>query len=190
MIHYETRQDMLSVIPSGSTITELGVFAGDFAEDILLICKPSKLYLIDLWSGIIKSGNQDGNNVVSRRGSELYSQVCKRFISNSIVKIIRGNRSALKSISLNAIYIDADHTEIECYRDLSAAYHSVIDGGWIMGHDYGTNHKHKGNKTFGVKSAVTKFCQDFNQTISCLAHDGCLSFGIQKNGNNCNTNCI
>ena len=44
------RRFLLSRLPQNSVGCELGVWKGDFSEEILRMVKPGKLYLIDPWS--------------------------------------------------------------------------------------------------------------------------------------------
>jgi len=47
---YDTREDMIKgVVPTGGIGCELGVYAGEFAEQLIRIAKPDKLILIDGW---------------------------------------------------------------------------------------------------------------------------------------------
>src|SRR5580704_2876914 len=68
----ETRQDLLRLLPQGLRIAELGVFAGDFAQELLEICRPSELHLIDRWTGQIECGDQNGQHIRVARGEDLW----------------------------------------------------------------------------------------------------------------------
>ncbi|MDD1468528.1 class I SAM-dependent methyltransferase [Dolichospermum sp. ST_sed5] len=59
--------------------------------------------------------------------------------------------------SKELIFIDADHTYEGCKRDIEAAWPLVKQGGYILGHDYRSNHP-----THKVKQAVDElFGNDF-----------------------------
>ena len=43
------RESVLKGMPKGSVCAEIGVFKGDFTEDILSVVQPIELHLIDPW---------------------------------------------------------------------------------------------------------------------------------------------
>jgi cephalosporin hydroxylase len=181
---FETRDEMLSIVPRAATIAELGVFNGDFSEKILKINMPRRLVLIDYWgNGEVMSGDANGNNVQFVNGQRLYNKVKSKFSVDSRVQIQQGLTSTILRFPDNyfdMVYIDADHSYPAVLNDLEAAYLKVKPGGWIMGHDYDINNlKTSGPYTFGVKQSVHEFCFKYNQTVSVKAMDGCVGFGIK-----------
>lgn len=181
---YATRVDMLSVIPTGARIAEIGVFEGDFSKELLDHVRPRQLVLIDLWSpGTIWSGDVDGNAQRAVEGKQLEQGVRQRFSGRQGVEILRGTSRLLRNYPesyFDAIYIDAAHEYFAVLGDLAEAFRVVKPGGWLMGHDYGINaEKTEARWEFGVRAAVDGFCEDFGERIACFALDGCTSFGIQ-----------
>ena len=86
--------------------------------------------------------------------------------------------------TFDMIYIDGDHSYEGVKKDLLASYSKIKPGGWIMGHDFGINpQKAKHYYEFGVEKAVLEFCVKFQQEVSVLGMDGCISFGIQVKKN-------
>jgi hypothetical protein len=183
MIYYENRIEMLKSLPKNLIIAELGVLSGDFSKQILDICEPSELVLIDTWSGKIGSGDENGNNFTLYDGDLLFNQVTSNFSNNSNVKIIKGKTEKLLDFNnsyFDLIYIDADHSYNGVKKDLMNSYLKIKNGGYITGHDYSINKlKTNNNYDFGVKRAVTEFCQRYDQEIHSLSMDGCVSFSIQ-----------
>lgn len=45
----ENRIGLLSTLNKGGVVAEVGVASGDFSEQILNICQPKTLHLIDYW---------------------------------------------------------------------------------------------------------------------------------------------
>jgi hypothetical protein len=184
---FDTRIEMLSLLPQGAVIAELGVFKGDFSAEILNICKPRELVLVDIWSDEqIISGDVNGENVqVYKSGAELYPEVLKRFGNNPAVKIIKAWSSHIETFPDNyfdAIYVDADHEYPGALRDLETGYKKIKHGGWLMGHDYQMNYtKSTADWKFGVKRSADEFCEKYNQKITVKGMDGCVSFGIKIN---------
>ena len=50
---FKTRNDILEILPKNLIIAELGVFNGDFSEQIKNIIKTKKIYFINFESKII-----------------------------------------------------------------------------------------------------------------------------------------
>jgi hypothetical protein len=87
----------------------------------------------------------------------------------------------LKDESIDAIYIDGDHSYEGVKKDLESAYSKIKRFGWIMGHDYEMNMtKAKKEYKFGVRKAVDEFCSKYNLKIFAKAMDGCVSYAILK----------
>lgn len=185
-LEYETRQDMIQTLSLYGHVVEVGVFKGDFAEDILRLCPNiDKLTLVDMWApGTIGSGNQDGNDYEVYDGEFLYDVVVNKFKGNPKVDVVKSLSTVfLQSISddsIDAIYIDADHSYEGCKNDLMLAQKKVKKGGWIMGHDFAITSKCKTSWEFGVNQAVTEFCAETGNTIHAFGMDGCVSFAIKK----------
>ena len=183
---FDTRNEMLSIIPKGGVIAELGVFNGDFSAEIIKRCEPRELVLIDIWAdGEIFSGDVNGENGKFFNSADLYNNVVNRFAKNEKVKIIKDWSSHIEKFPDNyfdAIYVDADHEYPGALRDLESGYKKIKNGGWLMGHDYQTNYdKTRVTWKFGVKRSADEFCQKYNQKITVKGMDGCVSFAIKIN---------
>lgn len=184
MLFFDTRLEMIrNIVPKHSICVEIGVFEGTFSKQIQDIINPSKLYMIDLFSGICDSGNEDGNFVVKRDLNQCYNNLKEYVQDKPNLVLIKGNSmDILKSFednSVDMVYIDGDHSYEGCKRDLEISFQKVKSGGWIMGHDYEMNmRKTRNYYDFGVKKAVDEFCEKRNQTIYAKALDGCVSFAI------------
>ena len=181
---FENRNDMLKLFDKNLVMMEIGVFRGDFSEQILVNCKPKKLILIDPWIGNINSGNEDGNNVKIYNGNELYNMILQKFSNNNIIDIIRDFSynyiPKIEANSVDLIYIDGDHSYEGCLKDLELSYNIIKNQGYICGHDYLINkNKCKYDYNFGVYDAVNHFCKKYSQKIGCLGFDGCVSYTIK-----------
>ena len=171
---YKTRSDMLEIIPKHCNFLEIGVFAGDFAKEILEKAQPSHLYLVDTWQGTYGDGDKDGNNHYEIENmEETYLSLYQKYKYYNNVDIIRSSSlEFLKSCENNffdAVYIDGNHNAQAVYNDLFYSYQKTKNGGIIMGHDY----------DHGVKKAVSAFCKQLNQEVIAIADDGCPSFLIK-----------
>lgn len=144
------RIEMLKKLKKGGCVAEVGTFRGNFAKEILTICRPSKLYLIDLWERYSNYSN--------------YEQVQSLFadeISKGIVELIRSDSvqalQNMKDASLDWVYLDTCHNYSVPKAELQAAQKKVVKGGMICGHDY-TNRAYSDGTRYGVKEAVNEFC--------------------------------
>ncbi len=183
---FETRDEMLSVLPANPVIAELGVFDGDYSERIFAICNPKELVLIDYWGdGNIVSGNENGDNIRHITGAKLYANVVAKLGDKPNVKIFKDWTSKILQFPDNyfdMVYIDANHEYDGVSKDLEYCMAKVKHGGWIMGHDYEMNNaKTKASFKFGVRKASLDFCKKYHQKVTIKGMDGCVSFGIKLN---------
>lgn len=181
---FDTRDDMvIALLAPGSVVAEIGVFEGSFSKT-LLRTHPKKLFLVDPWEGHVSSGNADGNDVVTWYLPAVYSHLCKAYACHDTVELVRARSSAFfQSIpdrSLDAVYLDGDHSYEGVAADLEHAARVVKPGGWVMGHDYAMNmQKARTCYNFGVEKAVTEFCDARGLRVDAVALDGCVSFAIR-----------
>ena len=77
---YDNRLEMLDIIPKGGTVAELGVFAGDFAAEIIARCQPKFFEMVDLWPDNCFSADENGGNPrLFTKGNDLLKLVHGRF---------------------------------------------------------------------------------------------------------------
>lgn len=181
---FDTRLDMLSLLPKGGVIGEIGVFEGGFSQQLLDICEPRELVLFDLWPDCnVESGDVDGNNIRTVPGRDLENTVRALFADDLRVRIVKGYSRNIRTFppdSFDAVYIDGDHGYHGVRHDLMDCWRVVKNGGWLLGHDYEINPaKTASTYQCGVKAAVTDFCHDYAESISAFGMDGCVSFAIQ-----------
>lgn len=185
---FETRDEMITIVPKNGVIAELGVFKGEFSKKIDEICQPKELVLIDIWVGDrVYSGDVDGNHKNGNKEYYTADQVYKIALENtknckSTIRIIKDTTEVLKTFEDNTfdmIYIDADHSYNGVKKDLEMSIKKVKNGGYIMGHDYEQNFDKTNNVyNHGVKKAVDEFCEKYGQEVFCKGMDGCVSYGI------------
>ena len=189
MKEYASRKEMLEdLVPQGSVLAEIGVFAGDFSEWIVKTLHPKKLYAIDPYHstiGVMGSGNEHGYGMEFFDLELLHGFVKHRFLDHPEVELRREFSGpffkGLPDGTLDAVYIDGDHSLQGVMEDLTAARHAVKEGGWIFGHDYALDPE-KGNPEIKhtVKEAVDAFCATHGLTVSAIAKDGLHSFAIRS----------
>ena len=189
MKEYDTRKEMLAdLIPQASVLAEVGVFAGDLSHWMVKALKPKKLYAVDPYSstiGVMGSGNENGYGMEFFDLELLHGFVKHRFLDHPEVELRREfSGPFFKEIgdgTLDAVYIDGDHSIQGVTEDLTAARLAVKEGGWIFGHDYVLDPV-KGNPEIKhvVKEAVDAFCAKTGLTVSAVGKDGLHSFAIQN----------
>lgn len=179
MKQFETRDDLIRSLRSDMVVCEIGVFKGEFSKYIYENIKPKELHMIDLFDGMMCSGDKDGNNIVWVNLDEEFIKLKSYFDHDQNVKIHKGFSFDILNTFIDEyfdlIYIDGDHSYEGVKKDLNIAINKVKKEGYIFGHDY--------NQTMfpGVVKAVNEFCNENNLEISYITNDGCPTFGIIKN---------
>jgi hypothetical protein len=179
---------LADLIPQGSVLAEIGVFAGDFSDWMFKALNPKKLYGIDPYMstiGVMGSGNVHGYGMEFYELDLLYGFVKNRFSKHPAYEFRRECSGpffdSIPDGSLDAVYIDGDHSLPTVRDDLEKARLAVKEGGWICGHDYDLT-PGKGNSEIKhiVKSVVDEFCAKYNLTLEAISQDGIQSFAIRN----------
>lgn len=169
------RNEWLETIPKNLVWAELGVFLGEFSEEIYNRTNPKKLYLVDTFPEYMISGDKDGNNLKEVNLTNM-PEILENKFSNKVIVVKDTSSNFLSSLddqSLDIVYIDADHSYEGVKKDLVLSYNKVKDGGLICGHDYT-------NRFEGVIRAVNEFCVEKQLKINFLSNDGCPTYCIKK----------
>ncbi len=163
-----TRLDLLNCWPKWCRIAELGVFKGEFSEEILKRCEPLELYLVDLFQGKYQS-----NNLWADMGEE-YQRLIGLYRNSNTVKVVKSDSvfwlMSQPKGSLDIVYIDSSHDYEDTLCELIASRNAVKHGGLICGHDYVPQ--------WGVIRAVTFFCRRFNLMVDVWNSEAYPSFCI------------
>ena len=169
------RADLLKCLPQGGVVAELGVNKGDFSNEIIQLCSPRKLHLVDIWGS-------------ERYHEGLRKSVEQRFqsrINEGSVQIHVGLSTAVADEFpdnyFDWVYIDTDHSYQTTLEELRLYAPKVRKGGFIAGHDYITGNWN-GMVRYGVKEAVTLFCVEQNYELVYLTMETWFnpSFAIRK----------
>ena len=132
-----SRHDLITKLPHGGVIGEVGTDRGAFAKRILATCKPAELHIIDLDFSRTDAEICRHPNVTTHRGA---SQ-----------KLLRSFPDAY----FDWIYIDADHSYAGVKQDAIAAAPKVKPGGYLVFNDFA--HIDPALGTYGVHRAVVEF---------------------------------
>lgn len=175
-----TREKMLEYFSNESVcwkMAEIGVAYGDFSEQIISICNPKKLYLVDAWEG---DRYEKGLFEVKRR---LKSQIEK-----NIVEIRKGYSTDqleyFEDEELDWVYIDTIHDYETTCNELELCHRKVKRNGFICGHDY-TKYNVYSKMNYGVYDAVNNFMIKYGYELSYLTMeaDGLHSFCLTRSVN-------
>ena len=158
------RKKLLDHLPKNCIVAEIGVDEGTFSNDIITVCKPSKIHLIDTWGS--KRYNQQKRNGVVRKFSKdikkgvveinlgLSTQVVNRFPDNYF----------------DWIYIDTAHSYQQTKKELEMYSKKLKNKGIIAGHDFIIGNWNSMLK-YGVINAVYEFCTKYDWELIYLTMD-------------------
>ena len=132
------RDYMLTLLPKDAVVCEIGVLYGDYTRQILNVCKPKELHLIDVDFEETYPDVKNAKNVTLHQG--LSVEKIKAFPDNYF----------------DWIYIDADHSYEGVKADIVMAQSKVKVGGFLIFNDF-ARIVHRGLGTFGVHQAVCEF---------------------------------
>ena len=147
---------------------EIGVAGGVFSQTVLTRSGLRVLYSVDLWRTFPEEEYKDVSNCAQKEmdakhalAKTLLAQYGKRSV------LLRAASPAaaqlFTDVSLDFVYIDANHTYANAAKDIAAWWPKVKQGGIFAGHDYLDGNLPQG--IFGVKSAVDDFIRETNETL-------------------------
>lgn len=152
--------DLLKEMNMLGPVAEIGVAEGNFSRDLLVAGVPH-LYMVDNWA-TIPSATGDGSfpqNWHDKNFREAKQKVKAHWDRVTILKglsIEMWERVEEKSLSM--VYIDADHSFVGAYTDLTIWTKRVKPGGIVAGHDYLCD-------DYGVFKAVNDFTKKLNVPV-------------------------
>ena len=123
-----------------SSVAELGVYRGDFAQKILEKCQCVEKYtMIDPWRNLVawnKPANKDNETfekyyleTIEKTDFAKEKRIVLRGKTTEVIDQIQDN-------TLDFVYIDGDHTLKGISIDLINMWPKVKAGGFIMGYDF------------------------------------------------------
>lgn len=144
---------------------EVGVWRGDTSAWLLKAFPNLQLYCVDPW----ETGG--GHTTLEASVREL-REAKQQFLDKT--QFAHDRRIVLAYPSIKAVewtapsafdfvFIDAEHTYEEVYKDLRAWAPKVRNMGLLCGHDYNAPYDRK--KIFGVKRAVDEYAAENNRTV-------------------------
>lgn len=180
-----SRADLIRMIPTSSTIAEIGVFRGGFASHIHKAVKPEKFHLIDPW-GKNESDEYVSQYNVSDDMEMLYQSVMEMFrphIETGTVIVHRDYSTKAAKNFPNSYFdwvnIDGMHSYEAVYADLIAFSDKIKNDGFIIGHDFSNTYMGR-IKKFGVVRAVREFCQKYNWNLILMTNEDAPTYLLSR----------
>jgi hypothetical protein len=130
-------------LPKNGIGAEIGVAEGCFSEQLIKVCQPRFLYLIDTWKhNPAPEVQSDAANVSQKVQDARFRNVLQRFghrgVDNTRVLIIRADSVTAARLFdfdfFDWIHIDGDHTRAG--EDAEAYWPKMKRGAWMTGHDF------------------------------------------------------
>lgn len=172
------RLELLDTINlKGKMCAEVGVFKGEFAEEIFKR-EPIGLLLIDPWKSFDVREYHDINNHPQDKFDKIHESILEKFGKFGTVEIIRKTSyDAFRSLqlppTLDFVYLDGNHGLTNVLTDLMLWSMATKSGGYICGHDYKS-------QFVGVQMAVEEFCKITGNEVEFETADApWKSFGIK-----------
>lgn len=157
-------------------MAEIGVAFGNFSQEILKICAPQKLYLIDCW-----------DDERFGAGAACVRDKFQQEIAEGVVEIKQGySTDKLDEFwdgELDWTYIDTVHDYKTTKKELELCAEKVKDGGYICGHDYAKYNVYS-RRDYGVYDAVNEFAVNNGWEFIYLTMEkhGLQSFCLKRIG--------
>lgn len=158
------RNFLLQMIPKNSVCAEIGVWKGEFSEQIIKVVKPQNLHLIDPWKYIASYSNRWYGGTIAQNQKDMdkiHEKVGSKFKKEKCVVIHRcGSEKAVRKFKdeyFDFVYIDGDHSYEFVKKDLEDYLPKVKKNGYIIADDYSFWKVLLG---YEVKRAVDGFIRD------------------------------
>lgn len=183
---YPNRYYVLSEIPQGGVIAEIGVAYGDFSQALINQLHPQKFVAIDLFM-FEKNEEPWGRNNLATSGlthEEYYKDRFKHLDQVEVVKGYSWDKLAdFEDEYFDYIYLDADHSYEEVKKDIAQIKKKLKTGGFVQFNDY-TTMAPTLLKPYGVAKAVNELLLEggYEMTAFCLEPGGYHDVVLKKIG--------
>lgn len=146
-----SRYELVTALPRGGRIAEIGTDKGEFAQHILATCDPVSLHLVDLDFSALTPALRQDVRVQLHDG-----------LSHEVL-------AAFPDDYFDWVYIDADHSYAGVTRDANAAASKVKPGGFLVFNDFAHMDPFLG--AYGVHRAVVDFAVARSWAFTWFAYD-------------------
>lgn len=159
----QTRADqVLARVPPGARGVEVGVFQGQMSAALLRGDPALQLVMVDSWEadGAAYEGDSgDWHAALGQAAQDEFAKAAEKrvapFQERAAIWRTRSEEAAANfpDGAADFVFLDGDHSETGCRRDIAAWLPKVKPGGWLCGHDY----ENVDFPDFGVTAAVDAF---------------------------------
>lgn len=157
---------------------EIGIGYGLHAREILDNTNIEKLYLIDPLE--YYPNDEFANDIIKNGGFEVLLKNIRTHLKPHETRYtlyrtpsISITSEQIPDESLDAVFIDGDHSFGAVYCDLQFWWNKLKKGGWMLGDDYSSCHP-------GVPKAVNKFSQTYGVKFELLFKNENNTYPIYK----------
>jgi hypothetical protein len=175
---------IFDINPNASEWVEIGSYNGESSSIMLGFKKIKHLHCIDSWTfcanynqSCVPNKNPDKSADFSYAKNNFYNRLKNKIESKRCIPIQSDSISASNDfldLSIDVVYVDADHSYESVKSDLNIWYPKIKHGGFICGHDYNIGRDHWP----GVTRAVNEFISNNRLKNPILFEDS--SYVIQK----------
>ncbi|MCG8600669.1 MAG: class I SAM-dependent methyltransferase [Verrucomicrobiales bacterium] len=150
------RQQLLPKLSHGSVGMEIGVWEGDFSQQLLDHFQPKRLYLVDPWQHDSRYPERRYGIAGAEAMEQRYQRVQYRFRHHSEVVIVRKTSGEIwtEIEALDWVYVDGNHSFEYVLAYLKGAHSRLRPGGILAGDDC---HLPPDDRWPGVFQAVMAF---------------------------------
>lgn len=175
-----SRTRLLTLLPKGGCVAEIGVAWGGFAERIRTITEPEQLHLIDPWERFHKTP-ADTARFGGQREAVLQKFAADIDTGRVVVHPTFSTEAAseFSDALFSWIYVDGAHDYDNVLGDLRALASKVRPDGFILGHDYSRNPKNS-QQGFGVVQAVNDFTAESDWRLVALTQESAPTFVLVR----------
>lgn len=141
-IAFKDREELATrLFPPGGIVLELGVQRGNFSAVVVEACPELKaLILVDAWRFLPGSYEIDPADAADPEHERAWQECRAKMYDEQNVSMVRLLSAEAAQLfaddSLDAVYIDCDHTRQGITADLALWWPKVKPGGWLCGHDW------------------------------------------------------
>lgn len=116
-------------------LAEIGCFAG--VSTAVFACFVQTVYAVDPWTRAVDAGYRDTTFAMLQEAEQRFGEVCRRHPNIMPMKqFSQAASAAFADGSLDAVYIDGEHSERAFRVDVICWRPKIKKGGLLMGHDF------------------------------------------------------
>lgn len=183
------RVQLLSVLPKGGKVIELGTYMGGYAVKLRRVLDPSELHLVDPWA--IDDDDEYLRTYGGPRSTmhAAYDQVQRVFEPDVASGRVTLHRAYSRDVAglfpdhhFDIIYVDAMHDYDNVRADLLTYQHKLAPGGFLLGHDFSNTYMARAKK-FGVMRAVREFTESSDFDLVLLTNEASPTYLLARADN-------